>query len=205
MKKRSRYIVAVSTAVVLGVVGFGLKTNTDQAVNHNLKEMFKQEKEISLEIEGQTEQTDVMLETNEDNRYIIYVDDSRYKMESSEESDKIVPLIELEDKYPEVSMEIIQVANTTIEEEIAKAKQEVKEYGLNVKRTVDVTAPMEGKVVKYMTEGPQNWDSLVYKYYFLKAGTNLFLVRQKYFFAASEGHGVRFDSMLESFKVVDPT
>ncbi|WP_404450977.1 hypothetical protein LG329_11580 [Virgibacillus necropolis] len=201
MKKYGRLIVAVIAVVMLVVIGFGLKT--DQAVNHNLNEMFKPEKEISLEIEGQTEKTDVSLETNEEHRYIIYVDESRYKMERNEESDKIVLQNELEEKYPEVSMEIIQTANTTIEEEMAKAEKEVNNYGLKVKRTEDVTVPLKGKVVKYMTEDQQNWDSLVYKYYFFEAGENVFLVKQIYFFAASEGHGVRFDSMLESFKVID--
>lgn len=201
MRKRNSLIVTMITAFLLVITGC---SNTDQAVDHNLKEMFKPEKEISLEIEGVTEKADVVLEINEKHRYVIYVDDSRYKMEKSGESDKIVPLTDLEDKYPEVSMEIVQVANSTIKEEMAKAEKNVKEFGLNVKRTKDVTVPMKGKVVKYMTSDQQSWDSPVYKYYFFKTGANVFLVKQKYFFAASEGHGVRFDSMLESFEVVDP-
>ena len=71
--------------------------------------MFAPEREIIQNIEGHEEKTNVHLNEGTDALYVIYVDESRYKMMKGEKSDFITTLHPLPERYPEVSMEIRQV------------------------------------------------------------------------------------------------
>ncbi|MRG87136.1 hypothetical protein [Salinibacillus xinjiangensis] len=200
-KKPNRFVVGVAMLAVVVMISIGTSTTTGQAIIGSLKELFEPNKQVDIAIEGDKEETEVTLETKEELDYIIYVDDSRYKMVKGD-TDRIVPKQELGEQYPEVSMEISQHTNTTIEEQMKKATNEVINEGLAVRREGPVNEPLPGKFVKYMEEEPNEWDSPVYKYYFFESGGNVFVIKQEYFLEASEGHGVRFDSMLESFEIV---
>src|SRR5690625_7859311 len=90
-----------------------------------MKEMFVPHKTIELDIEGQKENTDVDLETNEDLRYAIYIDTSRYKMVKGPVTDEIVPNEALGDEFPDVSMKITP-KETTTETAIENIKEEIE-------------------------------------------------------------------------------
>ena len=58
----------------------------------------------------QDEETDVHLNEGTNSEYIIYLDETRYKMINGEDADVITTIDPLPERYPEVTMEIKQVA-----------------------------------------------------------------------------------------------
>lgn len=210
MKNKKRLIKSIVSVAAVGILSFGLTTDTGEAFMKGLKEMFVPEKQVEIIIEGEKENKNVELEVNEKSNYIIYVDKSKYKLINEDGKDKILPKNELGEKYPEVSMEIEQKINTSLEKELEEAKDATTEK-FDVVKEEKVETPINGTVL-YLTgkiskndagKIDSNWDTPVYVYYFVE-GTKgeIFVITQKYFMEATEGHGMRFDSMLESFEIV---
>src|SRR5699024_2267126 len=187
-------------------VGMGLSTSTGQALIKNFKEMFVPEQKIDINIEGDKEETNMGLETNENLDYIIYVDHSRYKAIEGNYGDKIVRVEEFGDQYPEVSMEIWRV-QSTVEETIAEIKADIDKQAMTIGTTEDVTSPLVAtKITAYgeSDEANYDWDTPIHTYYVTEpTNGQLFVIKQLYFLEASEGHAVRFDAMLEQFEIVE--
>lgn len=205
-KKRKRWIFVVAAAIMFTFVGMGLGTSTGQALIKNFKEMFVPEQKIDIHIEGDKEETDMGLETNESLDYIIYVDHSRYKVIEGTYGDKIIPVEEFEDQYPEVSMEIWRV-RSIVEDTIADIKADMDKQAMTVGTTEDVTSPLVATKISFYGESDEanyDWDTPIYTYYVTEATNGqLFVIKQMYFLEASEGHAVRFDAMLEQFEIVE--
>lgn len=91
-----------------------------------IKDLFAPEKEIIQSIEGQDEETNVHLNEGTNADYVIYLDETRYKMMNSEDSDIITTIEPLPAQYPEVTMEIKQVADETPEDLVSKIETELK-------------------------------------------------------------------------------
>ena len=85
MKKKNRVIPIIITTAAALVIAFSLQTDTGMAFMKGIKDMFVPEKEIIQSIEGQDEETDVNLNEGTNSEYIIYVDETRYKMINGEE------------------------------------------------------------------------------------------------------------------------
>ncbi|MGM8364913.1 hypothetical protein ACLIBG_05440 [Virgibacillus sp. W0181] len=174
------------------------------------KENFVKEKEMEIELEGMKEVIHTELKTNDDLRYIIYVDTSRYKFEKGEKSDAIVPKAPLGDEAPEVSMEIRQ-EERTVEETVAAIKKEIADEKMELYKEEEVTTPIEGTMLTSLGEPytdengitARHWDTPVHRYYVANQNGKVFVITQKIFVVAQEGHGVRFDSMLGSFEVIE--
>lgn len=205
-----RIIAGIAAAAIAAFIFFDM-TETGQAMIQSLKDMFVEEKEQEIEIEGHKEDTEVHLETNEELRYIIYVDESMYKMEKGDTSDRIVPKDDLPEKYPEVSMEIKRKKDTTVEETVALIKEEIESDGLTVNREEKIDTPINGTVIKGIGDEYTNehgktghqWDTPIHRYHITEAEDGqLFVIKQKYFLEAAEGHGARFHYLLESFEIV---
>ncbi|WP_339226372.1 hypothetical protein NSQ77_12650 [Oceanobacillus sp. FSL K6-2867] len=211
-KWRGLVVVGLSTAAVITILLFGTLTDQGQAMFRNLKEMFVEEKQEEIELEGQKEETNVQLETNEELRYIIYVDEERYKMVEGEESDRIELIEPLEDRYPDVYMEITRVDDTTTNEVVAAIKAEIEnDKEMELRREERVTEPIEAEMIQGMGLEYTNdagktghqWDTPIHRYYVTDEDEGqVFVIKQVYFLEAAEGHGARFHYMLESFKVV---
>ncbi|MBP2076354.1 hypothetical protein [Oceanobacillus polygoni] len=211
-KRKGLVVVGLSTAAVITLLLFGTLTDQGQAMFQNLKEMFVDEKQEEIELEGQKEETNVQLETNEELRYIIYVDEERYKMVEGEESDRIELIEPLEDRYPDVYMEITRIEDTTTEEVVAAIKAEIeRDEKMELRREERVTEPIEAEMVQGMGLEYTNdagktghqWDTPIHRYYVTDEDEGqVFVIKQVYFLEAAEGHGARFHYMLESFKVV---
>ncbi|WP_010171958.1 hypothetical protein [Bacillus coahuilensis] len=87
-----------------------------------MKDWLVPEKEVTTELEGQSEQGMVQLQKSNE-EYIIYFDESRYKLLEGEEKDQIVLKEPLPDEYPKVLMEI-QTMTTSLEDTIETLYEE---------------------------------------------------------------------------------
>src|SRR5690625_1715077 len=171
-----------------------------------LEDQFEQEKEVEIEVEGIKEPVQVQLATNDAWRYIIYFDKDLFLFTHSEEMDEIVFAEETGDQYPEVGMEIRKVTDLSTEEAIKNAKESLASDGMTLLREEAVDWPIEAVMVEGI-EGDRDdaeWNTPKHRYYIAESDDeSLFMFKQKFFSVGSEGVGMRFDWMLESFEVVE--
>lgn len=204
-RKKQRFFIVLGMALLLAFVWAGMMTTPGQALVSGLKEIFVDEKKVDIHIEGDKEETDLGVELNEELKYVIYIDHSRYKMVKGETRDKIVLLEELDESYPEVGMEIWQ-ENVPQDEVVARIEKEMAAQHMTVKRIEKVDVPLEAmRLMAYGEKDEQNykWDTPIFKYYITDdINGQLFVIKQMYFLEAAEGHAVRFDSMLEEFQII---
>ncbi|MFD2629747.1 hypothetical protein [Oceanobacillus kapialis] len=209
---RKNVFATLGAAAVILVLVLGLMTNTGQAMIQHLRDMFVEEKQEEIEIEGQKEKSDTQLEVNEALRYVIYVDEQRYKMVKGEKVDRIETKEPLGEGYPDVYMEITRKETTTTEKVLQEIEQEIETDGMEVVRQESVSEPIQAEVIHGMGEETTNesgktghqWDTPVHRYYVTDTQEGqVFVIKQVYFLEAAEGHGARFDYMLESFEIVN--
>ena len=202
MKKKNRVIPIIITTAAALVIVFSLQTDTGMAFIKGIKDMFVPEKEITQSIEGQDEETDVNLNEGTNSEYIIYVDETRYKMINGEEADIITTIDPLPEKYPEVTMEIKQVPTEKPEDLVGKIEAELKKDFPELRAVESVTEPVEGYWL-HGTTGSE-WDSKVVTAYVISNGKDgSYVITENYFLEAAEGHGARFHHMLDSFEIVE--
>lgn len=200
-KKNSVLPLLVAVAAAL-VIAFSSQTDTGSAFMKGIKDMFVPEKEIIQNIEGMDEETNVQLNEGKDSKYVIYVDETSYKMIKGKESDIITTIEPLPEKYPEVSMEIMQVADEKPEELVKKIEAELKKDFPDLRAVEKVTEPVEGFLLHGLNGN--GWDAKVVHAYVISNGKEgSFVIMEKYFLEAAEGHGARFSYMLESFEIVE--
>lgn len=203
MKKRpKRWMPAVAVIAAALVLAFTLQTESGSAIMKSVKDMFAPEKEIIQSLEGQDEHTNVTLNEGKDSEYVIYVDESRYKMVKGEEVDIITTSEPLPDDFPEVSMEIRQYPDELPDDLVKKIEAELKVEFPDLRPVETVTEPVEGYWLHGLAESV--WDGKVIDVYVVSNGKEgSFVITENYFLEAAEGHGARFTHMLESFEVVD--
>lgn len=214
-KRKSRWGVglALAAAIMIGIVIISANTEPVQVVMQSLRDTFVEKKPQEIEIEGQTEQTNTQLETNEELCYVIYIDEERYKMVKGEEADRIEMLEVIEGDFPEVYMEISRVEDTTTEEVMANIREEIlSEENMGVRREGRVTEPIEAEMIQGMgVDGTGDEEAFghegttpIHRYYVTDTQNNqVFVIKQVYFLEAAEGHGARFHYMLETFEIVE--
>ncbi|OIJ18667.1 hypothetical protein BKP45_16175 [Anaerobacillus alkalidiazotrophicus] len=189
----------VAAALLLGI--FATSTDTGQAFVNNIREYFAPQKQVVEEIEGMPEEKEVVLEEGEAG-YIIYIDAERYEMVKEKGVDTIVFKEELDERYPEVSMSIRQVEDKTPQQLADEIHSELKKSFATVDEITNVTEPVDGLFI-HAIDGYE-WNSPVTQVYIVsneKEGS--FVIEQKFFLEAAEGHGMRFDHMLNEFKIVE--
>lgn len=201
LAKRIGWVITVAAAA--SIIGVFTTTNTGQAFVNQIKQYFEPKKQVQENIEGMPEDKEIVLQDTKSG-YIIYIDEERYKMIEEQDRDVIVPNPPLEDRYPEVSMSIEQVEDETPEQAIARLQKELTEQYATVKEPEAVTKPLTATLLSGI-DGNE-WNSPVAKIYVLsneRGGS--FIITEKYFLEASEGHGARFYYALEQFKIVEET
>ncbi|MHA6260898.1 hypothetical protein ACXYMX_13515 [Sporosarcina sp. CAU 1771] len=202
VKKKNRFVPLGITIAASLFLLFSLQTNTGSALIKGIKDMFTPEKEMIQGIEGNDEETMVQLNEGSGSEYIIYIDETRYKMIPGEDMDAIRTLEPLPEDYPEVSLTIKQVPNELPEELATKLETELKKDFPELKEVETVTEPVAG----FLLHGVQGyeWDSKVVHAYVISNGREgSFIITGNYFLEASEGHGARFHYMLETFEIVE--
>ncbi|WP_026487359.1 hypothetical protein [Caldanaerobius polysaccharolyticus] len=197
-KRKSIFAKIGLTAAAL-IIAFAIGTNAGKAAVSKIKDIFVPQKVIVQDIEGQKEDTKVNL--NESNGYVIYIDENNYKLIKQDGKDKIIPKIKLDDRYPEVYMEIQQIKDKSPQEMATQIENELRSRFENVENKGIIEQPIRAIFI-YARSGLK-WNDTVVKYYLVdnkKGGT--FVIKQQLFIEATEGHGVRFDNMLKEFKVI---
>lgn len=200
MKRRILPLIIATAAALLIVLSF--QTNTGTALIKGIKDMFAPEKEIIQGIEGQEEETEVHLNEGTNSEYILYIDETRYKMVQGEDVDIVTTIEPLPEQYPEVTMEIKQFANERPEDLVKEVEAELKKDFPELREIENVTEPVEG----FLLHGAagDEWDSKIVHTYVISNGKEgSFVITENYFLEAAEGHGARFHHMLESFEIVD--
>jgi len=202
LKKKNRVIPIIITTAAALIIAFSLQTDTGMAFIKGIKDMFVPEKVITQSIEGQDEKTDVNLNEGADAEYIIYVDETRYKMISGDKADVITTIEPFPEKYPEVTMEIKQVADQKPEALVKKFEAELKKDFPELRAVETVTEPVEGFLLHGLNGS--DWDAKVVHAYVISNGKDgSYIITENYFLEAAEGHGARFHHMLESFEIVE--
>lgn len=202
LKKKSRVVPALLTVASALAIVFSLTTDLGMAFMKGIKDIFVPEKEIIQSIEGQDEETDVHLNEGTNSDYIIYVDETRYKMIKGVDADIITTIEPLPERYPEVSMEIRQIADTKPEDLIANIEADLKIEFPDLRAVEKVTEPVDGYWLHGITGN--EWDSNVVTAYVISNGKNgSYVITENYFLEAAEGHGARFHHMLTSFEIVE--
>ncbi|WP_342514055.1 hypothetical protein MKY34_04645 [Sporosarcina sp. FSL K6-1522] len=200
MKKR--IIPVILTAAAALIIVFSLQTEPGMAFVKSMKELFVPEKALIQSIEGQDEETDVHLNEGTNAEYIIYVDETRYKMIKGEKADIITTIEPLPAQYPQVSMEIKQVTDEKPEELVTKVETDLKKDFPELRAIESVTEPVEGYLL-HGAAGNAPDSKIVHTYVISNGKTGSFIITSNYFLEAAEGHGARFYHMLESFEIVE--
>lgn len=201
-KKTNRVIPLIITVATGILITLSLQTETGTAFVKGMKDMFIPEKEVIQSIEGQDEETKIQLNEGTDSKYVIYVDEERYKMIKGEESDLIKTKDPLPENYPDVSMEIKQVPNIKPEVLVEQYEEELKKDFPELKAIEEVTEPVTGYLL-HGINGNQSDSVVVHAYVVSNGKEGSFIITEYYFLEAAEGHGARFHRMLETFKIVE--
>jgi hypothetical protein len=188
---------SIAAAMAVVIVS---NTQYGHAAADKIKQLFAPNKVVKLQIEGTDEKQKVSLKEGSA-KYIIYIDEERYTMESKAGKDKIVPKIKAKG-YPEVFMEIQQIKDKSPKVVASEIEKELKVKYKSVDNKGTVKQPLKAILIDGRS-GSKSKDTVV-NYYLVdntKGGT--FVIKQQYFVEASEGHGARFYGMLKEFKIVN--
>ena len=202
MKRKNRVMPILVTVAAGVLIVFSLQTDTGTAFMKNIKEMFVPEKEVTQNIEGHDEKTNVQLNEGKDSEYVIYVDETRYKMMKGDDSDLITTKEPLPEQYPDVTMQIKQVSDVIPEVLVKEYEAELKKEFPELKAIEEVTEPVEGFLLHGINGNEAN-SVVVHAYVVSNGKEGSFVITEHYFLEAAEGHGARFHRMLESFEIVE--
>lgn len=198
-KQRIALLVASLTAILIALGSF---TETGHAIMNQIQKWFPSEKKVTQTLEGMEEKKVLQREEGSKSEYVLYVDPEYYQIIHGETEDIIQPKEPLPKEYPEVSMTITQQKDQS-PEEVVKAISSKLKTKYQVRSAEPVTEPVEGWRI-YASAG-QKWNSPVVQVYITTNGQKgSFIITQKYFLEASEGHGARFYHMLKEFHVAQP-
>jgi len=213
--KRIRITTGVAAAAVAVAVFLSMPTGT--ALMKDIKTWFAPEKKVEISIEGQTEETNQKLHQGgqaqenpnggsgeakkEASEYVIYYDQERYKLVEGQNKDIITTKEPLPDRYPDVSLTIAQYPEASPADMFAELEQQVQNNYADVKPAEQVAAPVSGYRIHALNG--QEWNSEVTTVYVVSNGKQgSFVLTEKYFLEAAEGHGARFEQMLKEFRVL---
>ncbi|MGK7378860.1 hypothetical protein ACSFXN_13585 [Planococcus sp. 1R117A] len=173
----------------------------------SLEKMFEAEKEVVIHIEGMEEKVKMQLNKGKNEDYVIYIDEERYKMIKGEadEPDVIITKEPLPDQYPEVLMTIEQVPEIEPDTLVDQIEAGLKEEFPDLREVEQVTEPVEGYQLHGIANGGQKWDDPVVHVYVISNGqSGSFVITERYFLEAAEGHGARFYATLQEFHIIKP-
>lgn len=151
--------------------------------------------EVVQSIEG--EESTVLMELVEgsDALYSLYIDPSYYVFEMDDKEDILKPIENVPDGYPEVSLSFIHVPNQTPDSVKDDMQQE---YRLPLEEK-NIQSPVNALSL-HGTSG-EDPDSEVVTLYMVEVDEGTLLITEKYFLEAQEGHGARFEQMLDTLEV----
>lgn len=198
-----------TTAAAALMLFIGAQTEEGSALVDKLKANFEPEKEVAVSIEGMQEMRTMSIPATrsfatdqvKEKKYVLYIDEERYKLIENGEVDRIVPTETLSENYPDVFMEIKRVSDQNPEQTAAFYNGLLNSTYDEVKDVIEVSEPIKGYMVQNIPLG--EWDSVIERHYALSDGQGgTYVITMKYFLEAAEGHGARFEQMLKEFYVL---
>lgn len=151
--------------------------------------------DVVLSVEGEDSTITMDLVEGSDAMYSLYIDPERYTFETGEKEDKLTPITEMSTDYPEVNMTFLYVEDQTPESVKENMKQE---YRMPLEEKT-ISAPVNALLL-HGTAGEES-DSEVVTIYMMEVDGGTLLIKENYFLEAQEGHGARFEQMLETLEV----
>lgn len=158
------------------------------------------EKTVIVLIEGMEEEVKVHPAISAQHPFALYLDQSRYILEEEETKSVVRPL---NGPTPPVFMSLEYQAPAAMEEVEAEITALLEEkHGALPRREQTALVP-GGVSLTGFAEGASSTDP-VDRYYFFEDGQGgVFIARQALFLEAVEGHGARFDALLQSLHYWD--
>jgi len=163
---------------------------------------LEHQKQTVLVIEGMEEEITLDLQVSSQYPYAIYLDGDRYQWEEKEGEDRISPTVETE---PETFMSIAHRENVEIAALASEIEENLKEkYSAdNVHNEGYVEEPISSYYLYAV--GGESWNDPLERYYLVEDFEGgAFIIKQKLFQEAVEGHGTRFKGMLEDLFIWNP-
>lgn len=202
MNRKTRVLSLCIAIAAAFFIFFSLQTKQGAVIINQIKDFFTPEKEMTQSIERQDEQTNVTLHEGSNVEYVIYIDESRYKMVKDEEADVITTIDPLPENYPPVSLKIKQIAEKKPEEVLQELEATLKQEFPELRPAETVSEPVEGYLL-HGIDGNESTSKVVHAYVISNGKGGSFILQGNYFLEAAEGHGARFHYMLESFEIVE--
>jgi len=186
-KKQRVTLLLIATAASI-LIAFSLQSDTGIAFVKVIKGIVSPDKEKILNIEGQ------------DAKYVISIDETRYNLIQNKDMDIIRPIEPLPDEYPDVSMKIKQISDKKPKVVVKELESEFKKDFPELRDTEEVTDPIEGFLLHGIA-GNQADSKVIHTYVMSNGKKGSFVITQRYFLEAAEGHGARFHDLLKSFEI----
>lgn len=158
---------------------------------------LESEETSSIEMEGMKEEISLQLQVSSLYPFALYLDEDRYVMVEHDGINLILPETPSE---PEVFMAIWHTQGVQAADLAEELKEQLYEYYDDVELRGRVNNPLPAYYLYAV--GGSSWDATVERYYVVEDFTDgVFIIMQKTFLEAVEGHGTRLDRMLEDFYV----
>jgi len=197
LRNRAAGLTAAAAVVILAI---GVFTQPGQAALLKIKQYFEPEKIVEYDVEGSREDVNSILQQSEIG-YVLYYDQERYKLVEDGETDRIV-MKNAAEGIPEVYMEISQDTDSSPRQLADKLEAELRGEFSMVDKAKEVTEPLKALYIHAVDGGTRADDPIVNYYLVDNTRGGTFIIKQKYFLEAAEGHGSRFDQMLKEFTIV---
>lgn len=131
----------------------------------------------------------------------IYYDPETYVMVEENDATYIRPIFFSED-LPACEIEIRHLTDTSTMDAAEDARASIPSDWTISSIENNLTSPAG---LRFSASGGNQWNSLQEDLYFVDDGSQgVFQITLRYFLEATEGHGVRFWAMVETFTVIDP-
>lgn len=158
-----------------------------------------QEKTTTIMMEGMEESISLSLQVSSQFPYAIYLDGERYRLDVEGGRDIILPRDEVAD-LPEVLMSIQHKQDVSISQFASELADQLGAEYDHVNEEGWVYNPVQAVHIYAVNNGAH--DDTVERYYLVEDfADGIFVIRQQLFVEALEGHGNRFDRMLEEFYI----
>ncbi|MDQ0861088.1 hypothetical protein [Bacillus sp. V2I10] len=134
----------------------------------------------------------------------ISFDTNDYQIVEDKGKHIILPKDPLPRQYPKVLMEIEQIDDTSIVNEADKLHKSLSNDYKKVEPPKNISSPFKGvSLFAIGGSGGTDWNDPVIRIYITSNQLDgVYIIKQHYFIEASEGHGARFDEMLNDFHII---
>jgi hypothetical protein len=200
-RKKKKWMAVGSTAAACGLLSFTLFTDSGEAMITSIKEYFEPEKEIVFTVEGEQEKQNVVLK-EKDPAYVIYVDEEVYTYVKEGKTATVAPVNPMPEGVPAAFMSLTPYSGKTSDNMLEEVKKEAESENLDMVRIENIATPSKGieMIAIQKTETP-SWDDAYVRYTILsKSDTAGVVIKSVLFREAVEGHGARFQRMIETLQ-----